>query len=185
MRLTRSVLAGVVAGLALTACGSGRATIAGTPAGNPSGNVAAGATSAAPTGGSGGGSAKQPTCAVAPAAVVNAALGTDLGDPDETDNGIVTVCAYQGASAGHVTVRFQTQEDAGAFAQGRAGFDSNGEPTKDFPGLGDQAYSSSLGAGSSAIKTLVARKGAVEILVSSKASVDAEKTLVQQLFAKL
>src|SRR5258708_2603047 len=121
--LTRSVLAGVFVGLALTACGGSKATTAGAPAGNASGDVAAGSTATA-TGGSGGGSARQPTCAIAPASLVNATLGTDVGDPEENDGVLATVCDYIGASAGHMSIRVLTHEDVDAFAKVRAGFDS-------------------------------------------------------------
>jgi hypothetical protein len=129
--------------------------------------------------------AAQPTCALVPASLVNAALSADVGDPDQTINSIVTVCDFNGPKAGHVTVRFQTSEDAASFAVGRKGFDDNGEPTKDVAGFADEAYSSSLGSGDLAINTLVARQGPVEILVSSQAALHAEETLERQLFAKL
>lgn len=127
----------------------------------------------------------QPTCALVSASLVNAALSADVGNPVQTVNSIVTVCEFSGQKAGHVTVRFQTSEDAASFAVGRKGFDANGEPTRDVAGFADQAYSSTLGSGDLVLNTLVARQGSVEILVSSKADVDAEKTLERQLFAKL
>ncbi|MFD0580774.1 hypothetical protein [Dactylosporangium darangshiense] len=178
MRLTRSVLAGVFAGLALTACDGSKATTAGASAGN----VAAGS-AAAPTGGSGGRSATQPTCAIAPASLVNAVLGTDVGDPEENDGAFATVCDYIGASAGHMSVRLLTREDADAFAKVRAGFESSVQPTKDFPGLGDEAFSSSTAG--QLTNALAVRKGTVAVIVYSGASLDAERNLIQQLLAKL
>ena len=182
MRLTRSILAGVFAGLALTACGGSKAPTAVAPAGNASGNVAAGSTATA-TGGSGGGSARQRTCAIAPASLVNAALGTDVGEPEENDGVFGTVCDYIGASAGHMSIRVLTHEDADAFAKVRAGFDSSVLPTKDFPGLGDEAFSFSTAG--QFTNALVVRKGTVAVIVYSGASLEAEKTLIQQLLAKL
>jgi hypothetical protein len=55
----------------------------------------------APAGSTGRG---QPSCSVAPASLVNTALGTDLDDSQETMNGPVTVCQCVGKNAGHVTV---------------------------------------------------------------------------------
>jgi len=120
-----------------------------------------------------------------PASLVNTSLGSDVGAPAQTLNDSVTVCEYKGAKAGHVIVRFQTGEDAASFAAGRQGFDSNGEPTKTVTGFADEAYSSTLGTSDLAVITLVARTGPVEILVTSGASLDAEKALERQLFAKL
>jgi len=167
VRLTRSVLAGVFAGLALTACNGSEATTAGATA----------------TAGSGGPSATQPTCAIAPASLVNAVLGTDVGDPEENDGALATVCDYIGASAGHISVRFLTHEDVDAFAKVRAGFESSVQPTKDVPGLGDQAFS--ISTAGQLTNALAVRKGTVAVIVYSGASLDAERSLIQQLLAKL
>ncbi len=175
VNLLRSVAVGLTSVILLAGCGSGGSV----------GQPGSRSPSASATTTGGGRAAAQPTCALVPASLVNSALGTDVGDPAQTINGIVTVCEFKGAKAGHVTVRFQTGDDSASFAAGRAGFDSNGEPTKDVAGFADEAYSSTLGSGDLAINTLVARQGSVEILVSSEADLDAEKTLERQLFAKL
>jgi hypothetical protein len=120
-----------------------------------------------------------------PASLVNRALHTDVGKPEQTINSTVTTCSFTGAKAGRLIVRFQTAESPASFAAGRRGFTSNGEPTKNFPGLADEAYSSTLGSGAFAINTLVARLNRVEILVTSKASLGAEAALVRRLFAEL
>jgi hypothetical protein len=164
---------GIVLAVLLAGCSGGSA---GHPGHSASGTAAATAT---------GHASAQPTCALVPASLVNTALGSDVGAPAQTLNGSVTVCEYNGAKAGHVIVRFQTGEDAASFATGREGFDSNGEPTKTVTGFADEAYSSTLGAGDLAVVTLVARTGPVEILVTSSASLDAEKALERQLFARL
>lgn len=151
-----------------------------------SGSGTGGQPSAAASPGSGGGRASsQPTCALAPASVVNAALGSDLGAPQQTLNGTVTVCTYQGPKAGQVIVRFQTGDNATTFAAGRKAFDANHEPTKDYPGFADEAYTNTLGSGGLTLNTLVARQGSTEILVTSKASFASEQKLEQQLFSRL
>jgi len=136
------------------------------------------------TGGGGGGNTSQPSCRLAPASLVNTALGTDLGDPTEQINGPVTVCQYVGKAAGHVTVRFETGQSASIFQQVRKSFDDNGQPTKDVHGFADEAFSSTIGTANLTLNTLVARQGPVEILVTSKSSIGAEQTLEMQLFAK-
>lgn len=175
--LLRPLLGILTVTVVLTGCG-------GSSGGSGSGSGTHSSPAASP--GSGGGQASgQPTCALAPATVVNAALGTDLGDPQQTLNGSVTVCSYQGPKAGQVIVRFQTGDNTATFDAGRKAFDANHEPTKDYPGFADEAYTNTLGSGGFVLNTLVARQGSTEILVTSKASFAAEQELEQQLFGKL
>ncbi len=122
-----------------------------------------------------------------PASLVNSALGTDLGVPTQTTGPNAIACEFKGAKSGAVEIRVQTGDDAAAFAAGRKTFAASGQPTKDYPGFGDEAYTSTqhMPLGLPAINTLVARQGAVEILVASPASFTAERALEQELFAKL
>jgi len=166
----------LAAGGLITACG-GKSS----PSGSHTGPV----TGVAGGGGGGGGGSSQPSCRLAPASLVNTALGTDLADPSEEINGPVTVCQYVGKAAGHVTVRFETGQSASIFQQVRKAFDNNGQPTKDVQGFADEAFSSTISAASFTLNTLVARQGPIEILVTSKASIGAEQTLEMQLFAKV
>jgi len=141
---------------------------------------------AASTGAAGGVTAAgQPSCGLAPASLVNSALGTDVGKQVHKSIGIATVCQFAGAKAGQVIVRFQTGEDAATFAAERKQFDANGQPTANVAGFTDGAFSSTLNTLGVAYNTLVARDGAIEILVSSKAGLDAEKALERQLFRRL
>jgi hypothetical protein len=156
--------------------------------GNKAGGTPAGGNNAAGSGtvGTGGDATNKPSCALAPAALVNSTLGVSMGEPEETVNSVVTACRYASTSgSGSVTVRFQTNEDAAGFARARSGFDDSGQRTTDVPGFFDQAFSSTLGSGEFAINTIVARKGSVEILVTSHASLDKEKELVRRIFAAL
>lgn len=51
-------------------------------------------------------------------------------------------------------------------ARGRQGFSEHGQTTTDVAGIGDVAYSSTLGTGPEAINTLVVLKGNTEVLIS-------------------
>ncbi len=132
-----------------------------------------------------GGSGPGPTCALAPSTVVSSALGIPIGEPVQTVNKTVTLCAYPSAGSGSVTVRFETGESAAGFAVARAGFTNSGQPTVDVPGLFDEAFSSTLGRGDIAVNTVVARHGSVDILITSGASVDRERALITTLFGSL
>jgi hypothetical protein len=122
-----------------------------------------------------------------PASLVNSALGTDLGNPSQNGANSATVCQYQGAKAGSVIIRVQTDDTAAGFATERATFEKTGQPTKDLAGFGDEAYTNTrhMPLNLPDMNTLVARKGQVEILITSSASIAAEQQLEQQLFAKI
>ena len=133
--------------------------------------------------GGGGSSHGAPSCALAPAATVGAALGLPLQAPSVQDNGTVTVCTYAGTGTvpATVIVRFQTGMDEAAFAAGRAGFDQHQEPTTEVTGLGDAAYSSTLGTGQFQQNTIVVRKGSTELLVSAPAPLPQVEVLARRL----
>jgi hypothetical protein len=121
-----------------------------------------------------------------PPAKVNAALGTSVGTPSSTVNGTVTVCTYaQGSNTREVLVRFQTGMTPMLRTASRSGFDQNGEPTVTVSGLGDSAFSSSIGSGAFQYNTIVVEKGKNELLITALASPDAVKTLAQQLLPSL
>jgi hypothetical protein len=127
-----------------------------------------------------------PTCDLAPATLVNSVLGTQVGAPAAQELGVIVVCRYSPTSgSGAVVVRIQTDVSDELFTKTRQTSDANGLPTTDLPGFADKAYTSTLKAGSHVTNTVVALKGTVQILVSSPASFDAEKSLEEQLFAKL
>jgi hypothetical protein len=129
----------------------------------------------------------QVSCGLVPAALVNAALGTDLGAPSQSTAPSAVACQFKGAKAGTVEIRIATGETSAAFAAERQTFDSSGQPTKAYAGFGDQAYTSTqkMPLGMPDVNTLVALQGSVELLVSSNASITAEQALEQQLFAKV
>jgi hypothetical protein len=121
-----------------------------------------------------------PTVSCPAASVVNEALGTNVGEATPTKNGIVTVCQYDGGGA-NIIVRFQTESSGNAFQRGRDGFTESGQDTTDVAGVAEQAYSSSLGG----INTLVARKGALEVLITAPAPIDKEKALAAKLLSSV
>jgi hypothetical protein len=119
----------------------------------------------------------------APTSMVGGTLGMQLSDPQEVHQDPVTVCTYLLKSKTNaVVLRFQTGADQTIFASGRTGYASG---TTDIPGFQDAAYSNVATAGTVTTNTLAAIKGTVEVVVTSTASVDQEKTLEQQLFAAL
>jgi hypothetical protein len=124
-----------------------------------------------------------PSCALAPPALIKATLNLDVSEPVQTTDEPVVGCTYTGPSS--VILRFQSDEDASSFARGRRGFETSGQPTTDVRGFHDEAYMSSTEFGDVVSNTLVARKGAVEILVTATATVDAEKALFTKLFEAL
>src|SRR5262249_50778704 len=114
----------------------------------------------------------QVSCGLVPAAFVNAALGTDLGAPSQSDGGNAVACQYKGTKATTAEIRIATGDTAAAFAAERKTFDSSGQPTKAYDGFADQAFTSTqhMPLGLPSVNTLVALKGSVELLVSSTAS---------------
>jgi hypothetical protein len=137
--------------------------------------------------GGGGSGGKQASCDLAPAALVKQTLGVDVGPAQPNANGSVLVCTYLASpgATGQVIVRFDTASGADQFKSARDAYATQNMQTQDYPGFGDEAYTNTLSAIGITTNTLVARKGSVEILISSPASFDQEKSLEQTLFAAL
>jgi hypothetical protein len=122
------------------------------------------------------------SCALAPASTVNAALGTAVGAPQSDVNGSVTVCTYKSISPPQsVIVRIDTGTDASAFVASKSQFVTQGETTTPVSGLGDQAFSSTLSAGSITNSTIVVLKGSASLLVTGSASLAQVEALATQL----
>ena len=179
MQMTCPIVFTLASAFLLAGCGSSGST--GTSQSAASAAAPAASSPAAAAGPS------QVSCAMVPAALVNAALGTDLGAPSQSAGANAIACQFKGAKAGTVEIRIATGDTAAAFAAERKTFDSSGQPTRTYAGFGDQAYISTqhMPLGLPSVNTLVAREGPVELLVSSTASITAEKALEQQLFAKI
>ena len=188
--LRRLAVGALVVGgsLGLAACSSSSSTSTTTTAASGSGSTATTSGGTATTKASGGSSAAAVSCALAPAAQVGAALGITVGAPTPEDNGSVTVCTYQQTGgSGQVIVRFQTGMTPASFSANEAQFTANGETTTPVSGLGDQAYSSTIGGGGSApeVNTIVVLKGSNEILITGPASQAQVQSLATALLPKL
>ena len=121
-----------------------------------------------------------PSCPTA--ATIKSELGLDVKEATVQNNGVVRVCQFSPAgSTGSAIVRFQGQDTAAKFATAKEIFKNSGQTPTDVTGLGDEAYSSSLSGGSITINTIVARKGSLEVLVTSQASLDQEKAFASKL----
>jgi len=155
-RLSLTLIAAVV----LFACGSSPAATSGPP--SPAASVAA----------------TNPGCDLAPGSLVTAQLGVAVGDPRATTTSLVTTCMYTvGSNPSGVIIRFQINEDHAGYSLGMAAFSS----TSDVSGVGAEAYSAVIAS----YTTLVARKGTVEILLTAKAVLGAEKGLMLILLSKV
>ncbi len=118
------------------------------------------------------------SCGDAPADVVGAALGLRLSHPRQTITGNVVRCTYDG---GTTEVRFETGADATSFAEGRA----EHARVIDLPGFHDEAYEATAVTGEVVRTAVVARAGAVEITVTSGATADRTRKLIDDLVAGL
>lgn len=157
----RTVFA-AVALLALAACTS---TPPSTPATEP-------APSPTPTDSAG------VNCEDAPEDVVGAALELRLNHPRQTITDNVVRCTYDG---GTTEVRFETGANPASFAEGRA---EHGQVTE-LPDFHDEAYRATAVRGEVVQTAVVARKGAVEIAVTSGATAARAQQLINDLFATL
>jgi hypothetical protein len=120
------------------------------------------------------------------ASKVNAALGTTLSTPTRKVNGAVTICTYSsGSNSQAALIRSETGMTAALRTASRSGFDQHGEPTMTVSGLGDSAFSSTIGSGSFTENTIVVEKGSKELLVTAGASLEQVQALAAKLLASL
>jgi hypothetical protein len=121
-----------------------------------------------------------PACPTA--ATIKTELGLDVKEATIEGNAPVRVCQFApGGTTGSAIVRFQGKEDAQQFATAKQIFKDSGQPVTDVTGLGDEAYSSTLGSSKIVINTIVARKGSLEVLITSQASLEQEKAFAAKL----
>lgn len=175
----------LIAGLLLVGCdsgGDGKSESSGaaetaSPSSSSSSSPA-GAGPAAPEGAPAG-----PACTVATAALVGGKLGFTLAAPNVDRGPTATVCTFDSPSdrSQSATIQVQTRATAESFAKGREGFATHGEPVAAVAGLGDEAYTATLTVAKSTNTTLVARKGTIEVLITTTAPADRLRSLMTAL----
>jgi hypothetical protein len=121
------------------------------------------------------------------AADISTTLGLNVGDAEVTRNGPVTVCTYPSAGEGtsQVIVRFQTGMSSSDLASSRAQFESTDQPTVDVTGLGDAAFSSTIGSGSIQTNTIETIQGGTDLLVTAGAPLTGIETLARHVLESL
>ena len=130
--------------------------------------------------------AKTPSCALVTATMLKSALGATFAKPTSTSNAPVLVCNFRGLDKiPSLLVRFQVNESASSFRLARKQFDAHGERTKTVTGIGQAAYSSTLGSGAFATNTLVVLKGSTELLVTAPAPLARVEALARKLLPAL
>jgi hypothetical protein len=72
-----------------------------------------------------------------------------------------------------------------SFTSAKAAFAAHQEPTVDVPGLGDAAYSSTLGTAQFQQNTIVALQGSTELLISAPASLAQVEALAHQVLPSI
>ena len=107
-------------------------------------------------------------------AAVTAIVGFPVSAPKTGGSDPVILCTYTGTPVGTVLIRKQTGVDAATFKGDREAMDGVGEKTTDMPGVGDTAYSATIGSGEFVTSTVVALHGTNEVL----ASINGPKTSV-------
>jgi len=121
-------------------------------------------------------------CAMAPSALVGAALKLPVSRVVGTVEGPVTVCAYTGRY--EVILRFQRGEDAGQFAADRHATGANHQLITVVHRLGHGAYLATYTLAKPPVNTLAARDGAVAIFITSPAALHSERRLMVRLLAR-
>ena len=182
MQTTRSIVLGVAAAALLAGCGSAASSSSSSaPAGSQSGSAAAAAPASQAAGGT-----TAVSCSLAPSDLVSSALGvTGLTALTETASGGGAACVY--SATGNIVSLSMFSDATTAKMTTEQQTMAKTEQVKAYPGLGDEAFTGTLSAGKTlpSSNTLVARKGSVEIMIVSTASVAAEKSLAEQLFTKI
>ena len=98
----------------------------------------------------------------------------------------MTVCTYKSTTQPQsAIVRIETGTNAAAFAASKAQFATEGQTTTPAPGLGDQAYTSTLTAGGITNTTVVVLKGTTSLLVTGSATVPQVEALATQILNSL
>jgi hypothetical protein len=121
-------------------------------------------------------------CAIAPSAMVGAALKLPVGRVVGTIEGPVTVCAYTGRY--EVILRFQRGENEVEFADARQATGANHQLITAVAGLGKDAYLATYTLSKPPVNTLAVRHGKLAIFITSPAAPHAERNLMKHLLAR-
>ena len=175
---TRRLAAVVVGGLLLGACHSATGASHGTAESATTATAADSPGVTAP-------SVPGPACTVASAALVSSKLGVTLTGPNLDQGPAATICTYDNPSNQPQSATVQVTKGAttASFASGRRGFASHGETVTDVVGLGNEAYSATLSVANITNTTMVARKGSVEVLITTTAPADRVPALMTAVLA--
>lgn len=127
------------------------------------------------------------SCNLVSPSLIQSTLGLTVGPPQVTNNSPVTVCRFSGSAnpPSNVIVRFQTGETMATFNAEQQTFGQHGEPTTPVSGLGNAAFSSSIGAGSFTQNTIEVLKGSTTLLVTAPATLAQVQALVTQILPHL
>lgn len=185
-RLLAPTLVTLAALTAVAGCSSSDPSSAPKAGSKPDSSSTSTAKHSTDAGGSGSTAAATPGCDLVTPAEIESTLGVSVGAPEVTENGPVTVCTYPSGDTGlRVIVRFETGFTDDDVAASRAKFESTQQPTADVTGIGDVAFSSTLGAGSVQASTIEALQGSTDVLITAGAPLTAVETLAKQVLAKL
>jgi hypothetical protein len=127
----------------------------------------------------------KPACALASAAVVKTTLGLTVNEPTQSFDETETECTYTSAGGINPIVKFRTGQDAASFARARREAEATGDPTRDVPDVGDEAYVHAEEFGNQVSNTLVVRRGSVILSVTAAVSVEAEKAFAAKVLSSL
>jgi hypothetical protein len=103
---------------------------------------------------------------------VSKIVGFTVKPPVAAGTGPVVLCTFtpqdlaSSSAVGAVVIRKETQVTAASFAAARKVLEAGAQATTDLPGIGDEAYASTYGAGTFGADTVVVRKGTSDVLVT-------------------
>lgn len=183
MRKTRRHSRLVLATTVVAAVLSGACSKDPSPA-QPASSAAAAESTAASAGPSG--RQALPACSIVSIAEVESTLGVQgLKGPEVDGEWPVRRCAFTAPPLNlpTVTIRFEVDRDAADFATIRKNHEGAGQPTTDFPGLGDAAATVSMGGTPLGITLLY--KKTVVFVTTLKAPIDKQVALARVVMQRM
>jgi hypothetical protein len=104
-----------------------------------------------------------PSCTTVTPAKIKTALGIVVKSPSVTKGGTGTTCMYAPNS---MIVQLGGGFSKASLKTVKASFNQHSEPTTTVTGIGDAAFTSTLGSGKYATNTIVVDKGSTELLIT-------------------